>query len=67
MMDESKIKIATWNLCLGLTNKKDYVSQMITVKIVLLSIIINDGEEDIEKILPSFGTMLLTLLPMPPL
>ena len=30
-MDESKIKIATWNLCLGLTNKKDYVSQMITV------------------------------------
>ena len=30
-MDESKIKIATWNLCLGLTNKKDYVLQIITV------------------------------------
>ena len=24
-----QIKIASWNLCLGLTNKKDYVSQMI--------------------------------------
>ena len=31
MMDKSKIKIATWNLCLGLTNKKDYVLQIITV------------------------------------
>ena len=31
--DQTKniIKIATWNLCIGLTNKKDYVSQMITV------------------------------------
>ena len=37
------------------------------LRMVLLSIIINDGEEDIEKILPSFGTMLLTLLPTPPL
>ena len=27
-MDINKIKIATWNLCLGLTNKKDYVSLM---------------------------------------
>ena len=26
---EDTIKIASWNLCLGLANKKDYVSQMI--------------------------------------
>ena len=26
---EGKINIASWNLCLGLLNKKDYVSQMI--------------------------------------
>ena len=26
---EDQIKIASWNLCLGLMNKKNYVSQMI--------------------------------------
>ena len=26
---KNKIRIASWNLCLGLANKKDYVSQMI--------------------------------------
>ena len=29
MKMEDKIKIATWNLCLGLSSKKDYVSQII--------------------------------------
>ena len=27
-----EIKIATWNLCLGLTNKKDYVTEIIKEK-----------------------------------
>ena len=31
MKMEGKIKIASWNLCLGLMNKKDYVSQMINL------------------------------------
>ena len=26
---EGQIKIASWNLCLGLANKKDYVASMI--------------------------------------
>ena len=26
---ENKIRVASWNLCLGLNNKKDNVSQMI--------------------------------------
>ena len=25
----SKLKLASWNLCLGLTNKKDYVTEII--------------------------------------
>ena len=29
MEDKTKIKMATWNLCLGLTNKKTYVTEMI--------------------------------------
>ena len=31
MKMEEKIKIASWNLCRGLMNKKDYVSQMINL------------------------------------
>ena len=29
MTMENKIKIASWNLCLGLTNKKDYEEEII--------------------------------------
>ena len=29
MEDTNNIKVATWNLCLGLANKKELVSQII--------------------------------------
>ena len=55
MKMEDPIKIASWNLCLGLMNKKTYVSQTImNEKIEMCCLQEIDVKPDVDKDLLSF-------------
>ena len=58
-MAETKLKIGTWNLCLGLSNKKDIVINYLKMKDIAICCL---QETEVQQNFPTFSIPIIMSL-----